>query len=62
MAKETTQATFVSPFTHGLTYEEFLAGIPKGVTVREYCKGNLEDSEIEWIEAEINIFKNNKSK
>ena len=51
-------AKFLNPFQKGVTYDKFLKAIPKGKSVKEYCKGNLENHEIEWIVTEINNYKN----
>lgn len=50
---------FVNPFTEGIKYSDFLNAIPEGVSVEDYCKGNLTEDEITWIKTEIENYKNN---
>ena len=40
---------FLNPFDSGVTYVDFLASVPKGKSVEDYCKGNLEAEQIEWL-------------
>ena len=51
---------FVNPFNEGVTYSDFLAAIPEGVTVQEYCAGKLSEEEVAWLEIELEHFNNNK--
>lgn len=48
---------FVNPFNVGLSYDEFLKSIPKGIKLEDYLKGNLEKEQIDWIVSEINNLK-----
>ena len=52
---------FVNPYTEGVTYPDFLAAIPDGVTVRDYCGTNLTEEELVWLEIELDHFNNNKN-
>jgi len=51
---------FVNPFSSGVSYDEFIASIPKGKTIASYCKGKLEENEIDWISKEVASHKKNK--
>ena len=53
-AKVVKEKTFLNPFEKGVSYEDFKKelGTKK---VAEYCKGNLTDDQIEWIENELKI-------
>ena len=48
---------FVNPFEKGVTYAEFKKALGKK-TVAEYCKGKLEKDQIDWLEQELSILKN----
>lgn len=50
---------FVNPFDTGVTYADFLAAVPKGKTVEEYCNKNLEADQLAWLLVELEHFKNN---
>lgn len=50
---EQKEVGFVNPLTPGVSYEKFLAAIPEGVSVKEYCTGNLTDAEISALEADL---------
>ena len=52
---------FVNPFNEGVTYEVFLKAIPSGITIKEYLK-ELTESEVNWIEIEIENYKQLKNK
>lgn len=52
---------FVNPFEKGVSYSDFLAAIPEGVSLKEYCKDNLTSEQIEGLEIELNHFEKNKS-
>lgn len=61
MAKKnnnTEKVGFVNPFEAGVNYEQFLNAIPEGVTVEDYCKGNLEQSQIDWLIEDLKHFTN----
>lgn len=60
MAKKET-LEFVNPFNEGVTYEAFLKAIPEGVTIKEYLK-DFQESDIAWIETEIENYKQLKNK
>jgi len=51
---------FLNPFSKGVTYEQFLKSVPKGKTVKDHLKGKCSKEQIEWLEDELNKFKNNK--
>ena len=50
---------FVDPFEIGVTYENFIQALGEK-TVSEYLSATHTKEQIEWIETEINHFKNNK--
>jgi len=50
---------FVNPFDTGVNYADFLAAVPKGKTLEEYCNKNLEAEELAWLLVELEHFKNN---
>ncbi|MBP9688487.1 MAG: hypothetical protein KBE91_02675 [Bacteroidia bacterium] len=60
MAKKET-LEFVNPLNEGVTYEAFLKAIPEGVTIKEYLK-DFQESDIAWIETEIENYKQLKNK
>lgn len=60
--KQITEVSFINPFDSGVTYEQFLASIPEGVDVKEHCKNELTQDQIEWLEADLNIYINHKKK
>ena len=47
---------FVNPFEDGINYAEFLEAVGKK-TVEEYCKGKLEQSQIDWLIEDLKHFK-----
>lgn len=49
---------FLNPFKEGVTYEQFLKTLPKNKSVKEHLKGKCTDEQIEWLELELNKFKN----
>jgi len=51
---------FLNPFHQGVSYDQFLASIPKGKSVAQYCKNKLTPDEIAWIETELEFHKQNK--
>jgi len=53
---------FINPLDAGVTYEEFVASIPKGKSVETHLKGKMTKDELNWIVEEINHYKNNKKK
>lgn len=58
--KEKKESKFLNPFDSGVSYADFLASIPKWKSVEEHCKGILTQEEIEFLNAEIELIKNNK--
>jgi len=40
---------FVNPFDTGVNYDDFLASIPKDMTIEKYCEGNLDAEQIAWL-------------
>lgn len=53
------KSDFLNPFTAGVSYKEFLEAVGKQ-TIAEYCKGNLGQEQIDWLEKEISLIKNKK--
>lgn len=51
--------SFVDPFEKGVTYSDFVSALGEK-TVSEYLSATHTKEQIEWIETEINNFKNNK--
>lgn len=49
---------FVNPFDRGVTYEQFLKSLPKGISISEHLKGKCSDQQIEWLKTELKQFKN----
>lgn len=58
-AKPVKKNGFVNPFESGVTYADFLAAVPKGKTVEEYCNKQLEAEQLQWLLVELEHFKNN---
>lgn len=58
--KEAVKVEFLNPFKPGVNYEQFLGSVPSGLSVKEYCEGNLTKEEIEWLEADLEHYKQNK--
>ncbi len=58
MAKQKTTKK-LNPFVEGVTYDDLLKAC-KGTTVKEYLKGVVSDSAIEFIEGELKQYKSNK--
>lgn len=59
MAKEksnTEAVEFVNPFKEGVNYKKFLKAIPSGVSVEDYCKGNLTQEQINWLVEDIKLY------
>lgn len=49
---------FLNPFNKGVSYMTFLSAVKESKkTVAEYCKGNLDNEQIEWLENEIKQLK-----
>lgn len=59
MAAKKTATKILNPFDAGVSYEDFLKA-SKGKTVSAYLKGTCTDEQIQWIETEIENYKNNK--
>lgn len=55
------ESKFVNPFDKGVSYEDFLSSVPKGVSIKNHLKDFPED-QVNWIEEELNHFKNNKKR
>lgn len=51
-------SSFTNPFQEGVNYRHFLDAIPKGMTVQEYCEGNLEQEQIEWLVNDLSHYEN----
>lgn len=56
--KQVSEKEFVNPFTPGVNYKIFLEAIPEGVTVEEYCAGNLSAEQIEWLVNDLKHYTN----
>lgn len=50
-----------NPFNEGVTYESFLKEL-KGKNVKTFLKDKCTDEQIDWIETELEHYKNNKTK
>ncbi len=60
MAKqEEIKTEFVNPFAPGVTYDEFTKALD-GKTAAEYCKGQLTEDQIMWLDADLIHYYNNK--
>lgn len=55
--KETKAEKFLNPFEVGVTYAEFQKALGKK-SVSEYCKGKLNEDQIEFLEKELSILNN----
>jgi hypothetical protein len=44
---------FLSPFAPGVTYADFLKSIPKGVSIEDHCKKDLEKDQINWLISDL---------
>lgn len=54
---------FLDPFGQETNYVEFLKEIEKSKgTIAEYCKGKISADELAWLEKDIEIFNNKKTK
>lgn len=53
---------FINPLDAGVTYDEFVASIPKGKSVEAHLKGKVTKAELNWLVEEIANYKNNKKK
>ena len=49
--------SFVNPFDAGVNYKEFLAAIPKDVTIQDYCKEHLTSEQITWLIEDLKHYK-----
>lgn len=54
--KEIIPVEFVNPFEAGVNYTQFLAAIPEGVTVEDYCKDKLTPEQIQWLTEDLKHF------
>lgn len=43
------KSVFLNPFNKGVSYAEFLASIPKGKTIEEYCNKQITKEELEFL-------------
>lgn len=61
MAKSNNSASaeFLNPYTPGVNYKQFLAAIPEGTSVEDYCKGNLTADEIKHIVSDLKHYEAN---
>lgn len=56
-AKAIDTADFVNPFSPGVNYEQFMAAIPSGTSIREYClNGGVPEEYVTWLEGDIKIY------
>lgn len=47
---------FLNPFGEQTSYAEFQKAVKESkVSVAEYCKGKIEESQLEWLENELSI-------
>ena len=62
MAKkvETPEAEFLNPFTEGVSYDQFLATVPEGTSVKEHCDLFLDADQIIWLESELEFHRLNQ--
>lgn len=51
------ESDFVNPFTPGVSYAEFLATVPDGVSVADHCKEHLTDEQIQWLVNDLKHYK-----
>ena len=58
-AKKPTAKKVVNPFEAGVTYADFLKALPKGKTASEYLKGVCDESQLAWLETELELYKKN---
>ena len=56
---DTKETFFVNPFHFGINYDMFLDAL-KGKTVKEYCKPNLTNEQIEWLENDLKHYEESK--
>ena len=47
---------FLNPFTEGVNYTQFLESVGSK-SIAEYCKGELTNSQIEWLQNDIKLIK-----
>jgi hypothetical protein len=47
---------FLNPFKEGVNYKQFLDAVGSK-SVAEYCKGQLTNSQIEWLKNDIKLIK-----
>ena len=52
------QKVFLIPFDRGVTYEQFLKSLPKGVSISNHLKGKCSQEQINWLKTELKKFKN----
>jgi hypothetical protein len=57
-AKRVTKKAFLNPFDRGVTYEQFLKSLPKGISITNHLKGKCSSEQIEWLKTELKQFKN----
>ena len=43
------QKVFLNPFDRGVTYEQFLKSLPKGVSISNHLKGKCSQEQINWL-------------
>lgn len=48
-AAEIKKNGFLNPFSAGVTYEAFLASLPKDAKVNEFLKGKIPAEKIDWL-------------
>lgn len=57
---ELKKGEFLNPLADGVTYEDFLASIPKGKTLDAHCKGKLSKADLIWLKKELEHYEKNK--
>lgn len=57
MAKKQIAEGFVNPFSEGVNYKHFTDAIPEGMSVEDYCKGNLTAEQIDFLVEDLKHYK-----
>ena len=59
MESKKEKTKFLNPFDAGVSYKDFLASIPKGTTLEDYCKAELTNEQINYLKNELENYKKN---
>jgi hypothetical protein len=62
MAKSDKEIKTVNPLDAGVSYEQVLESIPNGVSIKDYLTPIVPAESIDWLEREINLYKQTKNK